>query len=88
MYRSRRELSNGALIVKFDIDTAENEPSKVWPVCLPLSRTNSYVHDVLLGRAADVSHEKLRRAEQGLRSAGLTARSVVRPVEIRHLGNP
>ena len=32
--RSRRELSNGASLAEFGIDTAENEPSEVWPACL------------------------------------------------------
>ena len=31
MCRSRRELSNAYLLPKFGLDTAENEPSKVWP---------------------------------------------------------
>ena len=29
--RSRRELSNADLLAKFGFDSAENEPSKVWP---------------------------------------------------------
>ena len=29
--RSRRELSNAYLLAKFGFDTAENEPSKVYP---------------------------------------------------------
>ena len=45
MCRSRRELSNEALIAKFDVDTVENEHSKVWPACPPqsppLGRSNS-----------------------------------------------
>ena len=48
--RSRRELSNEALITKFGVDTAENEPSEAWPDCsLPrtaplLGRRNSHVY--------------------------------------------
>ena len=30
--RSRRELTNAYLLAKFRFDTAENEPSKVWPI--------------------------------------------------------
>ncbi len=30
--RSRRELSSAYLLAKFGFDTAENEPSKVWPI--------------------------------------------------------
>ena len=32
MCRSRRELSNAYSLAKFGFDTAENEPSKVWPI--------------------------------------------------------
>ena len=32
MCRSRRELSNAYLLAKFGFDTAENEPSEVWPI--------------------------------------------------------
>ena len=32
MCRSRRELSNAYLLAKFCFDTAENEPSKVYPI--------------------------------------------------------
>ena len=33
--RSRRELSNAYFLAKFGFDTAENEPSKVWPLERP-----------------------------------------------------
>ena len=32
LYRSRRELPNAYLLAKFGFDTAENAPSKVWPM--------------------------------------------------------
>ena len=35
MYRSWRELSNAYLLAKFGFDTAENEPSNVWPIAPP-----------------------------------------------------
>ena len=33
--RSRRELSNGYLLAKFGLDTAENEPDLDFLMCLP-----------------------------------------------------
>ena len=41
--RSRRELSNEAVIAKFGVDTAENKPSKVWPAFSFLPRTPPWV---------------------------------------------
>ena len=38
MCRARKELSNGAFLAKFGVDTAENELSKVQPACLPRTR--------------------------------------------------
>ena len=35
--RSRRELSNAYIFAKCGFDTAENEPSKVWPIAAPPS---------------------------------------------------
>ena len=41
-FRSRHELSNEYLLAKIGVDTAENEPSEIWPACC-LPRTPSRV---------------------------------------------
>ena len=42
--RSRRELSNAYLLVKFGFDTADNEPSKVWPIAAKCRSLRRYIH--------------------------------------------
>ena len=49
MCRSRRELLNADLLAKFDFDTAENEPSKIWKL---LAQTVRWLHNEALADEA------------------------------------
>ena len=60
--RSRQELSNEYLLAKCGFDTAENEPSKVWPIPQRVQRGGrarvvrdrlAEVRDLLRGHAAE-----------------------------------
>ena len=81
MYRScrfREELSNNLffkldpnptniyyLLGKIGVDTAENEPSEVWPACLPRTTTHS---PTLLGRRKSQANvaDKVQVIRQGI----------------------
>ena len=74
--RSRRELSNANLLAKIGFDTAENEPSKVWPIATPRRRCTG--HD----------RRSPRPASMRGRGSGLRTRRPPRTSSLPGLGEP
>ena len=72
--RSRRELSNAYLLGTFGFDTAENEPSKVWPVRRrpTTRRTRRCASRCAAGRPLRVPDDRVKVGSHGLAATSST----------------